>query len=56
MFRDMCARFAVAEIEPRWRAADSDKRFPREFYVAAAKAGLIGIAGFAISYGPIIDD
>lgn len=45
MFRDMCARFAVAEIEPRWRAADRDKRFPRDFYVAAAKAGLIGITG-----------
>lgn len=43
MFRDMCARFAIAEIEPRWRAADRDKQFPREFYVAAAKAGLIGI-------------
>ena len=43
MFRDMCARFAAAEIEPRWRAADRDKQFPRDFYVAAAAAGLIGI-------------
>lgn len=43
MFRDMCARFAAAEIEPRWRAADRDKQFPRDFYVAAAKAGLVGI-------------
>ena len=42
-FRDMCARFAAAEIGPRWRAADRDKIFPRDFYVAAAKAGLIGI-------------
>jgi alkylation response protein AidB-like acyl-CoA dehydrogenase len=43
MFRDMCARFAQSEIEPRWRAADRDKVFPRDFYVAAARAGLIGI-------------
>ena len=43
MFRAMCARFAAAEIEPRWRAADRDKQFPRDFYVAAAAAGLIGI-------------
>jgi alkylation response protein AidB-like acyl-CoA dehydrogenase len=43
MFREMCARFAASEIEPRWRAADRDKRFPRDFYVAAARAGLIGI-------------
>ncbi len=43
MFRDMCGRFAAAEIGPRWRAADRDKVFPRDFYVAAARAGLIGI-------------
>lgn len=43
LFRDMCARFASAEIWPRWRAADRDKAFPRDFYVAAARAGLIGI-------------
>ncbi len=42
-FRKMCARFAAAEIGPRWRIADRDKKFPREFYVAAARAGLIGI-------------
>jgi alkylation response protein AidB-like acyl-CoA dehydrogenase len=42
-FRDMCARFAAAEIGPRWRAADRDKIFPRDFYAAAARAGLIGI-------------
>jgi len=39
----MCRRFAEREIGPRWQAADRDKRFPREFYVAAAKAGLVGI-------------
>jgi len=39
----MCRRFAEREIGPRWKAADRDKRFPREFYVAAARAGLIGI-------------
>lgn len=43
LFRDMCARFAVAEAAPRWQAADRDKAFPRDFYVAAARAGLIGI-------------
>lgn len=43
MFRDMCARFSKAEIEPRWRAADRDKVFPRDFYLAAARSGLIGI-------------
>ena len=42
-FRDMCRRFAEREIGPRWREADRDKRFPREFYQAAAAAGLIGI-------------
>jgi alkylation response protein AidB-like acyl-CoA dehydrogenase len=39
----MCRRFAEREIGPRWQEADRDKRFPRDFYVAAAKAGLIGI-------------
>ena len=39
----MCARFAAAEIGPRWRDADRDKKFPRAFFVAAARAGLIGI-------------
>jgi alkylation response protein AidB-like acyl-CoA dehydrogenase len=43
LFRDMCARFAKAEAAPRWQAADRDKTFPRDFYVAAARAGLIGI-------------
>jgi alkylation response protein AidB-like acyl-CoA dehydrogenase len=42
-FRDMCARFAAAEIAPRWREADQGRQFPRDFYVAAAHAGLIGI-------------
>lgn len=42
-FREMCARFAQKEIGPRWQEADRTKTFPREFYVAAAKAGLIGI-------------
>jgi alkylation response protein AidB-like acyl-CoA dehydrogenase len=45
----MCRRFSEREIGPRWKAADRDKRFPREFYVAAARAGLIGItAGEAL--------
>lgn len=43
MFRDMCARFARAEALPRWEAADRDRTFPRDFYTAAARAGLIGI-------------
>jgi alkylation response protein AidB-like acyl-CoA dehydrogenase len=42
-FRDMCRRFAAREIGPRWKEADRDRRFPRDFYVAAARAGLIGI-------------
>ncbi len=42
-FRDMCRAFAQREIGPRWQQADADKVFPREFYVAAARAGLIGI-------------
>lgn len=42
-FRDMCAKFAHKEVGPRWEEADRDKTFPRDFYVACAKAGLIGI-------------
>lgn len=42
-FRDMCRAFAAREIGPRWQQADADKSFPREFYVACARAGLIGI-------------
>lgn len=42
-FRDMCRVFAEREIGPRWKAADDEKRFPRAFYEAAARAGLIGI-------------
>lgn len=42
-FRDMCRAFAQKEIGPRWQKADDEKQFPREFYVACAKAGLIGI-------------
>jgi len=42
-FRDMCRAFAEREIGPRWRQADDEKRFPRELYAAAARAGLIGI-------------
>ena len=42
-FRDMCAKFAHKEVGPRWEAADREKQFPRDFYVACAKAGLIGI-------------
>jgi alkylation response protein AidB-like acyl-CoA dehydrogenase len=42
-FRDMCRAFAQREIGPRWQKADADKQFPRDFYVAAARAGLIGI-------------
>ena len=39
----MCRAFAEREIGPRWKKADDDKTFPRDFYVAAARAGLIGI-------------
>jgi len=42
-FRDMCRKFAEREIKPRWQQADREARFPRDFYVAAAKAGLIGL-------------
>ncbi|MGE8318510.1 MAG: acyl-CoA dehydrogenase family protein [Comamonas sp.] len=42
-FRDMCRAFAQKEIAPRWAQADATKTFPRDFYVAAARAGLIGI-------------
>jgi hypothetical protein len=43
MFLGMRARFAAAEITLLWRAVDRDKVFPRDFYVAAARAGLVGI-------------
>ena len=42
-FRDMCREFARREIGPRWQEADRSRTFPREFYVAASRAGLIGI-------------
>jgi alkylation response protein AidB-like acyl-CoA dehydrogenase len=42
-FRDMCRHFSRKEIAPRWEDADRNKEFPRDFYVAAARAGLIGI-------------
>jgi alkylation response protein AidB-like acyl-CoA dehydrogenase len=43
-FRELCATFARKEIVPRWKAADRDRAFPRDFYHAAAAAGLIGVA------------
>ena len=43
-YRDLCAAFTRKEIAPRWEDADRDRVFPREFYVAAAKAGLVGVA------------
>ena len=42
MFRAMCARFAAAEIEPRWRAPIATSNF-RGISTCAAAAGLIGI-------------
>ncbi len=42
-FRDMCKKFSRQEIAPRWEQADRDKVFPRDFYIACARAGLIGI-------------
>ncbi len=42
-FRDMCRKFAEREIRPRWQQADREAKFPREFYVALAKAGLVGL-------------
>lgn len=42
-FREMCRVFAQREIGPRWQQADETKTFPRDFYVACARAGLIGI-------------
>jgi alkylation response protein AidB-like acyl-CoA dehydrogenase len=42
-FRDMCKHFARKEVAPRWEQADREKIFPRDFYVACAHAGLIGI-------------
>ncbi len=44
MFRETCRRFAEREIAPIWQEADRESRFPRAFFTAAAKAGLIGIA------------
>ena len=44
MFRDTCRRFAEREIGPIWEKADRESEFPRPFFTAAAKAGLIGIA------------
>jgi alkylation response protein AidB-like acyl-CoA dehydrogenase len=43
VFRDMCRAFAEKEIGTRWQQADAEKRFPRAFYQAAARTGLIGI-------------
>lgn len=43
-YRDLCAAFARKEIAPRWEQADRDRTFPRDFYVAAARAGLVGVA------------
>lgn len=43
-FRDLCAAFARREIAPRWEQADRERLFPREFYLAAARAGLVGVA------------
>lgn len=43
-FRETCRRFAEREIGPVWEEADRTKTFPRSFYAAAAKAGLIGIS------------
>ncbi|WP_027283203.1 acyl-CoA dehydrogenase family protein [Rubritepida flocculans] len=43
-FRDLCAAFARREIAPRWQQADRERLFPREFYQAAARAGLVGVA------------
>ena len=43
-YRDLCAAFARKEIAPRWEQADRDRVFPRDFYVAAARAGLVGVA------------
>ena len=42
-FRDMCRAFAEKEIGTRWKEADAERRFPRAFYEAAARTGLIGI-------------
>lgn len=42
-FRDMVRKFAEREINSRWQQADREAKFPRELYVAAAKAGLIGL-------------
>jgi len=44
MFRETCRRFAEREIAPIWQEADREGKFPRAFFTAAAKAGLIGIA------------
>ena len=44
MFRETCRRFAEREIAPIWQEADRESQFPRAFFTAAAKAGLIGIA------------
>ena len=42
-FRDMCRKFAKAEMGPRWQQADRESKFPMELYHVAAKAGLIGL-------------
>jgi len=42
-FRSICEQFAQREIGPRWEQADRTRVFPRDFLVAAARAGLIGI-------------
>ncbi len=42
-FREMCQHFARKEVAPRWEQADREKIFPRDFYIACAHAGLIGI-------------
>lgn len=42
-FRQLCRRFAEREVATRWESADREKAFPRDFYLAASRAGLIGI-------------
>ena len=43
VFRDLCRNFATKDVAPYVQAAERDSIFPREVFIAAAKAGLSGL-------------
>ena len=49
-FREVCARFAREEIAPQVEAWEEAEGFPRELYLKAAEAGILG-PGLPDAYG-----